>query len=264
MQIFGCPDWKGESYFCLTFDLDWASEFAVQEALKFLEDFKANATWFLTHTSEQLALMAADGHAHLGVHPNFLADSSHGNTISGVIEHVCAFAQPAECFRSHRYFDVTDTNIGLARAGLKFDSNLLTFMVKMMPFRHFSGLVRFPCHFEDGTWLAKRRAFDIRELDSLLYSPGPSVFGIHPMHIVLNSPTIEWSIRVKSALTRQQWSELKESDARALAYEGYGIKNFLREVLGEYRERGGGFCTLKDLYLKFLQLEGDPPNSAEA
>jgi hypothetical protein len=67
----------------LTSDLDWASEYCIEHFLDIAERFSVTPTLFVTHASVAAFQAARDARAELGIHPNFLPGSSHGeDTIS--------------------------------------------------------------------------------------------------------------------------------------------------------------------------------------
>ena len=61
---------------CFTVDIDWASEYACQQTLRFFEEHGIPITVFLTHPSKVLDEALHAGKIRGGLHPNFMPDSS--------------------------------------------------------------------------------------------------------------------------------------------------------------------------------------------
>ena len=96
-----------EPVFAVTADLDWASEYCVQQLLDALDAHGVVPTVFATHASDVLRDRAARGLAEVGVHPNFLPGSSHGDDIAAVVDHVFGLVPGAVVSRSHHFVDGT-------------------------------------------------------------------------------------------------------------------------------------------------------------
>lgn len=255
------PDeaWTGEPVLCLTCDVDWASEAAMAACLGLFDDLGVAATWFLTHDSPLLRERLDAGRLHAGLHPNFLPGSSQGEGFEAVADSLLDILPGAECFRSHRYFDVTDTNLLLASRGLKYDSNLFSFLAKLPPHRHFSGLVRFPCCFEDGTWLFQGRPLDLAALQDFLFAPGLTVLSVHPMHMAMNSPDLAWARRVKDELSREAWNRMDEADIARVTNPDRGIRDLVRDALEAALARGLRVHALDELYARYMEHEEPAP-----
>ncbi|MCE5317906.1 MAG: hypothetical protein LLG04_11200, partial [Parachlamydia sp.] len=85
----------------VTLDLDWACEPAIEETLSFLEKLKIVPTVFVTHHSP--CIEACFKSLDVGLHPYFGLDSSHGNTLSEVVDHVMALPHNIPAYRCHRF-----------------------------------------------------------------------------------------------------------------------------------------------------------------
>ncbi len=242
--------WDEEPVFCLTADVDWASEDALRVAHAFLDDYHLPVTYFLTHPSRFLSKLLAGGRIDAGLHPNFLPGSSHGDSLSEVIDYCIELYPQAECFRCHRYFDVTDVTHRFVELGLRYDANVCTLLQQgLRPFVHESGLVRFPTFFEDGTYLFHRGDLDFGAVaESLFLKPGLKVVSLHPMHLVMNSPDLPYSRHVKDSVSRATWNNLAEDDLRRLRYAGWGIRDFAEQLLAFIRDRALPLFSLAELY----------------
>ncbi len=245
--------------FCLTADVDWASEEALRIGHEVFVNAKAKATYFMTHSSPFLYSMIEEGKIDAGIHPNFLSDSSQGSSYEEVTEYCLNLLPDVRCFRSHRYYDVTDITHEFYAKGLRYDSNTCTLLQQgILPFLHESGLLRFPTFFEDGTYLWQNRGLDFGQSERELFSkPGLKIISVHPMHMVMNSPDINYSRRVKDNLSRAQWIQLSERDLLELQYKGRGIRDFVVDLLAFIHREEYDVLTLNDLYLKWSRENYD-------
>lgn len=242
--------WNDAPAVCFTADVDWASEEALTVCQSFFDSHDIHATYFMTHPSPLLSGLREQGRIDAGLHPNFLPGSSHGETIPEVMDYCMKLVPDVACFRAHRYFDVTDITHGLYDRGLRYDSNVCTmFEQGLRPFRHESGLFRFPTFLEDGTYLAQNQELDFGTVaERLLDPPGLKIIAIHPMHMVMNSPDLGYARRVKDSLSREAWKDLSGDALLALAHTGRGIRDFITDLMAYTKDRGLPMVTLKELY----------------
>ncbi len=136
--------------FVLTSDLDWASEYCIEHFLEVAGQYLIKPTFFVTHESAAVRRASEEGHVELGIHPNFLPGSSHGDDIKSVINHVLHLVPHPIAVRCHRYFDSPQIAAVLANRGLKLDSNLCMHLERNLGAHILaSGLLRLPVFFED-------------------------------------------------------------------------------------------------------------------
>ncbi len=146
-----------ESLVCLTMDIDWASEYAISEALDVFEQRHLPVTVFLTHKSAVIDEARSKGKIKCGIHPNFMPDSSQGSTYQEVTDFCFDLLPNARLFRSHRYYDGNDPMEVLTKHGIVCESNICTLMDILPPFLHRSQTVSFPIFWEDGAYLYNYR-----------------------------------------------------------------------------------------------------------
>ncbi|HYO92547.1 MAG TPA: hypothetical protein VEQ40_12960, partial [Pyrinomonadaceae bacterium] len=86
----------------LTFDVDWAPDFAIDFVIDRLLEARVRATWFITHQSPALERLREHQELfELGIHPNFLTGSTHGETYADVLQHCMTMVPEAVSMRSH-------------------------------------------------------------------------------------------------------------------------------------------------------------------
>jgi len=241
--------WYYEPIFCITSDIDWASDYALEIFLDIVEDYNIPLTMFLTHSSSLIVDIINNRNIDVGIHPNFLMSSSQGSSYKEVIEYCKAILPNAKSFRCHRYFDVNDITEILYNEGFLYDSNLCTFLESIDPFVHRSGIIRFPVYFEDGAYLYNNGNLDFNKVYKEYFSkPGLMVINIHPMHMVLNSPNFLYSRRIKDRISREEWNNLSKIELEEMQYKGRGIKDFLIDFFNYLRLKKFKVYNLKQIY----------------
>ena len=256
--------WDEQPVFCFTSDIDWASESVMENYFQLVSD-DLKVTLFCTHESERIKQCSWDK----GIHPNFLPKSSHSEKemnihapkdyYQRVIETCQTFAPGSKVFRSHRAFDVTDTNHLLKeKYGFEYCSNQITIMQNgIKPVLMESGLINFPVFFEDGTHLYNELDFDYRKYISKFYQPGIKIISFHPMNFVFNSPTYGWMRRLKDSISQDKYKNISNDFIREWNSGGrsamsgvseIGIQNTILDIIHFVRECNYKIYSLKQLY----------------
>lgn len=249
MGNLNCTLWQDEPVICITFDVDWASEDALKYLYSILEKYDFKTTFFLTHKSEFLLELLNKEYIDYGIHPNFLPNSSQGSTYDEVIDYCTDLLPKAKSFRCHRYFDVNDVNEMLIMKGYKYDSNLCTFLERIDPFVHRSGLIRFPIFFEDGAYLYHKQNLNFKEVAThLFYKEGLMILNIHPMHMALNSPDFSYMRKVKDDLSWKEWNNLNLKSLEKFTHKGYGIRDFMVGTFEFIKKNHIKTFSLNELY----------------
>ena len=192
-----CVD-QSESYsdkIFLTLDVDWAHDQIILDTVSLFEKHNVKATWFVTHETEVIDVLRANDHFELGIHPNFNAllegDLSKGRNAEEIIDNLLEIVPEAKSVRSHsmaQSFRLLDL---FSRKGLTHDSN--DFIpeqsnVHLVPFCHWSGLTRIPFFWEDNVQIMYEENSSI---DALCRRPGLKVFNFHPIHIYMNTESLD-------------------------------------------------------------------------
>lgn len=232
-----------EPELCVTLDLDWAPDVAIDDAAALLEQHGVRATWFVTHRSPAVdRLRDRPDRFELGLHPSFLPGSTHGATPSEVLAHCLSLVPGAKAMRSHGLVQSTALlDTVLRETPVEIDATpLLPRIPHLRPFLYpWAGreLVRVPGCFEDDLEM-ERRTPDFRLASLLALGPGLVVLDFHPIHLALNSASMEPYRRVKALAT-----PLRSLGREQLAPEvnpGVGARSLFLEVLAHLAARGGG------------------------
>lgn len=231
--------------FCLTGDVDWASEFCLDDLLGFATELGLHPTIFATHHSPVAWGHRADGRIDLAIHPNFLPGSSHGADEPSVIAHMFELVPDAETFRSHCFVDSTRIVRQLQERGIRYDSNLcLNLQPDLVPLRHGTGIVRFPVFWEDDChWDLTGGDWDLDRWRAHFLTPGLKILNVHPFAFAANITSQEHYRRAKSHITT-----LSAGSASEVRHKGPGARTFVTTLLRTLLDAGAQFHTLKELY----------------
>jgi len=241
--------WKNDIIICLTFDLDWASEDAIKYTLDILQEFNFHSTFFITHPSPVIMDKIRKNEVHGGIHPNFLKNSSHGNTYKEVLRYLKDILPNADCFRCHKYYDSNDITELLYSNGFKYDSNLCTNLELVQPFVHRSRIIRYPIFFEDGGYLLNNRDISFKNFKKKYFKkPGLYIFNFHPMHININSPDYKYMRKIKDNLSYKDWNNLIYKEISHFEFNGYGIRNFILELFRFIKKENFLVLDLEEVY----------------
>jgi hypothetical protein len=175
----------------VTFDIDWAPDFAIDAAAAQLRAAGVRATWFVTHASPAVdRLRESPDLFELGIHPNFFAHSSHGDSLEEVLDHVKRLVPEARSIRSHGLYHSSRVLAAIARDDrLEVDSSI--FLpghphLRPVPLRlggH--SITRIPYFWsEEYEWELERPNWS---LDPIVAGEGLKVLNFHPIHVFLNS-----------------------------------------------------------------------------
>lgn len=261
MELGFAMDLMDAPVFCLTSDADWASDDALHDFITVVSDFKVRPTIFATNASSVLDKFAASGDIEVGIHPNFLPASSHGDNDQAVIDHMCRLFPNAQTFRAHCFADSSHIAREFYRRGFRYDSNLCLYMQpRLVPFRHCSGLTRFPVYFEDDVhWTLSLGDWDInRYLDAFL-SPGLKILNFHPFMVYTNVPDEEFYLKIKRHIP-----SVDERSVAEIRYRGNGTRTFMIALLKELRARDVRFATLSELYKAYPVNQFLTPDKTES
>lgn len=240
---------------CFSMDVDWASDYAIEQAAKLFTDRALPVTVFLTHKSQTVDYLRAQNAIKCGIHPNFMPDSSQGGSYQEVIDTCFDILPDARVFRSHRYYEVNDITDALKNRGIVCSSNVCTMMESIPPFVHRSGMISFPVFWEDGGYLAQYEGhIDYDYYYKRLMTPGVKVINMHPMHIMLNTPYFKYTREIKDQLSRGEWNTLNREAIDRISWKGSGITTFITRMLDDVKASGFEVAFIEDVYNRILEM----------
>jgi hypothetical protein len=225
-----------ETTVALTFDVDWAPDWCIELCAELCAHAKVPATFFITHASPALGALRQQPLVELGLHPNFLPGSSHGETPGAVLDHCLALVPEASAMRMHGLFQSSALMALVADRYPAIETDvslLLPFHRNLEPTDLYMGasrrrLTRLPYCWEDdvaATWPGWRW-----ETDPII-SPGLAIFAFHPIHVALNMTTLARYDALKRALAVKPLAEASRTDVAPFADQGPGARDFLVRLL---------------------------------
>ena len=231
----------------LSLDIDWAPDFILYSVAEKLISQNIKSTWFVTHKTPFIDFLRKRSDLfELGIHPNFLPKSSQGSTPQEVLEYCMNIIPEATSIRSHSLFQSTHiANLIKKETPIKIDTSLFLYE---MPY-----IRPFPLHTPHG--ILKRLPFiwmDDHELlqpeilwrlDRFIKITGTQVFLFHPIHIYLNTPSIEHYKNMK--LSTPHLPNVHQKDLDCFIYLGNGVANLLDSFIKDVYSLGEG-AFIKD------------------
>lgn len=253
-----------EPVFCFTSDIDWASEEVMLQYFMKVNPYELHPTLFLTHHSSIAEEMFLRKKIDRGIHPNFLKYSSHGDTFGYVIDTCLKFAPEAKCFRSHRAFDVTDTNHLLKeKYKFQYSSNYFNVFGKCFPMYHESGLINFPIFFEDGTHLYNKFDLNFSTYEKFFCQSGLKIISFHPMNFIFNSPSLSFMRNIKDSMSREEFNTIGVDEIANMKNKFQkGIGDFVIEIIEWVKSNDFQVMTLQQLYDDLISEEDCPITEA--
>ena len=235
----------------ITFDIDWAPDCAIDFTAGLLEERGVRSTWFVTHLSPAVErLRSRPDLFELGIHPNFMPGSSHGVEPETVLKTCMSFVPEAVSVRTH----------GLLQSGNLFDSVMshtpitcdvslflpMALQVDVVKYERFGQVLwRAPYVWEDDYVM---EALPIAERSDRVFSGfdatlakarGIQIFNFHPIHVFLNSNSMD-----KYGAMKREYPRLASLTADAAApffeNERAGTKTALLDLASAVAKRGGG------------------------
>lgn len=232
-----------EARFVLTGDVDWASEYCIESYVDHAASHGIVPTLFVTHRSAAIERAAAAGKVDLGIHPNFLAGSSHGASVDEVLDFVFDLVPDSVAARSHCFVDGSAIAAAEAARGILWDSNMCCHLQPDLPvLNHWNGVKRLPVFFEDDVHWKRGGGWSFADYRDAFASPGLKLLNFHPFVWALNMPGEDFYAAHKAHIPT-----LTTEQAEALRHRGPGSATFLDEIIAWVRQSGGAFVSLPDL-----------------
>lgn len=222
----------------LTFDVDWAPDFVLEDLEQLLSTTSAPVTLFSTHKSPVITRLYRRPNTEMAIHPNFMKTEDEGSRLKEVM----SLFPAAKGVRTHGFFFHCGLLELYHRTGMEYLSNDLLFLQPaLQPFYDWTGLPRIPIFWEDKAHLLHSEvSFELSALP--MSKEGLKVFSFHPAHIYLNSRNLLDYVQKRSYLK-------DPAQALRLREEGPGIRALFLELLEKMK--GEDSSTLLDLTKSF-------------
>ncbi len=239
--------------YCITSDIDWASSYCIEDFLGLCEGFGVIPTLFATHNDPIIKRFAQKNPHDVGMHPNFRANSSHGETYISVIDHLFDICPGAKTFRSHSFYDSSEILQEMFRRGVVYDSNICLYLQpNLVPLRlGTADITRFPVFWEDDChWQCTGADWNFTNYIPVFTSPGLKIINVHPFLLAADIPSSEYYFRVKKhipSLTRENIDDVR--------HKGDGVRTFFIDMIDYLKSHNYPFFSLWELFNKYpIQL----------
>lgn len=218
--------------FVITMDLDWAPDFMIDAVAQQLLDANVKATIFVTHDSPAVRRLSEHPELfELGLHPNFLLNSSHGDTTESVLQYCVELVPDAISMRTHALVQsghiltkvVECTSIEIDLSLLLPEMPNIQIVDLPLPKRH---LLRLPYYWEDD--LEAVRVNSTWNLSKHKQVQGLKVFDFHPVFIYLNSNTLESYAEMKRI---GHLSDITPDQAQPFVNAGHGVESMFNDLI---------------------------------
>ena len=223
--------------FIITIDTDWAPDEIISQIADELIKAKVKATWFITNDSQEVQrLKNYPNLFELGLHPNFSEESTQGSDPREIMKSLLKIVPNAKFLRSHSLVQSSSLlKIIREEFNILYDVSLLMpHTADLRPHQVFfsknKGLIRLPYFWEDDEEL--NRPTPILTIKHPYYhQPGLKIFNFHPIHIVLNSGSLDNYEKMKADLN---YPKVSLRELNSYVFEGRGIGTFFQELVKEF------------------------------
>jgi len=223
----------------VTIDTDWASDEVIEYTFEILLKHRVKTTWFITHDSKIIRrLFSHSDIFEIGIHPNFLPNSTQGSTFSDIMSHLLSIYPKAKIMRTHSLYQSTPMFEAVLKnyPAIKADLSLfLPYEKNINPFKFYvcggksSYIIRIPYVWEDDMEMVLPKPafkFDIKRFSG----KGIKIFDFHPLHIALNSATLGPYEKLKN--NSSELLTVKLNDVfKFRQTKNAGVEDFLKDLL---------------------------------
>lgn len=234
----------------LTFDLDWACDEILEDTIQLVEESNVAATFFVTHDTPLLSCLRSNKEIELGIHPNFnslLNGQTNAGKSADIIKKIKEVVPEARSVRCHSLVQSSHLLDSFVKLGLTHDVNLFIpaySQIKLLPFRHYNGLIRVPYLWEDDYHCAplingEEQYWDV---GCFLDKPGLKVFDFHPIHVYLNTEDLE-----RYELCREYHRQPNLLYGFRYKNNKNGTRVFLVNLIKEAKQRKMRFGLIKEV-----------------
>jgi hypothetical protein len=232
----------------LTFDVDWAPDWVIEDISDLLRRKEVKSTWFATHKSETIDSMLEQPELfEVGIHPNFLKGSTQGKNPREVLGNLKKLFPLAKSMRSHALYQSSELlKTTILDFDVKYDSSLfLPCASHISPHEYFLdervSIMRFPYFWEDDEeFLLPTPSWNLR--DKRYAVEGLKIFNFHPIHIALNSSSIH---SYRKCTKRFKIPDLTREDAAPFVNSEIGVQTIFEELVSYLSQQGSK--TLSEL-----------------
>lgn len=213
----------------LTFDMDWAPDFVMKYTFDILERNQIPSTWMITHPTPLLDNLSESEFVQFGIHPNFndFFEVNENRKLDSVYDRVVNLIDlvpQARSVRSHSVTQSSRLHDVFRQVGLTHELNHyipFSSQIVLRPWKLWNGLIKVPfgweddCDFENTT---------LGFLHRVLAMKGLRVLNFHPIHVYLNSTSLDIYERTR---------DIHKNENLLIHHKipGYGTESFLMDLI---------------------------------
>lgn len=217
----------------ITFDVEWAPDWIVGSLAEVLSAKRVSATWFATHASPLLTDIGSDSLFEVGLHPNFLPNSTQGENSIQVMTAMLEWFPHAKSVRTHSLFQSERLLQSFAQDyGMAIDCSILLPRCDAVVPHTIAWpdveetLIRVPHVFQDNVHMAFKRNWTLT--DTMPAGQGLKVFDFHPLHILLNSRDMT---SFRQLAHQKRFEDIQPSDLDGLINKDTGSRDLFDELV---------------------------------
>ena len=233
-----------KNHIVITFDTEWAPDEILLDLFNLLSRYSISVTLFATHRTAVLDEIQKV--YEVGLHPNFnpLFYKNGRLTSYEILEEIKTWYPDAVGVRSHSRTVSAPLVDQFISMGLRYDANqICPYQECLMPYAY-RGFCRFTDFWQDDVHAIYRRPFVLSNI--LIDSEGMKIFNFHPVHIYLNTESLE----------RYQVARVHYQNPRKLAEfrntKTKGARDLLIELLDYRTIHRRQIFPLREVAQKFL------------
>lgn len=233
----------------ITFDVDWAPDWAIALCAEICAAHGMPATFFVTHPSDALDEIGRREDVELGIHPNFNPGTTQGRCEEEIVDYCLDLAPAAAAIRTHALVQSTPilALISDRYPQIETDTSVLLFgHDNLQPVDVYYGqrkrrLTRLPYNWEDDV-AADRPDWSWSSGDEKL--PGLAIYDFHPIHVALNTASMAQYANLRAAVGGKPLTAVTEKEARPFVESGRGALTYLESIL---KSKSHHFLTISKI-----------------
>ncbi len=233
-------------FFSITGDLNWASEYCIQDFTDLLKEYGIKPTLFASHDSHAVKDLRKSNTVEVGIQPNFLPTGTEVKKDSVIIDNLLTVYPDVQTFRSYSFYDNSDILSEMKARGINYDSNLSLYLQPdIVPLNLGTGGVRFPVFWEDDVHCSRPgSSWNFNDYRGHFSTPGLKILNFHPFFIAANIPSQEYYEKIKKHIPTVTAANIEE-----IRFKGKGARTFLIELLKDLSSQK--FYTIGELIKLF-------------
>ncbi len=223
----------------LTFDTDWVQEETLVELCKNLSNNHLKATFFVTREYKYLKNPLFEINPHINFNSHYSDYKKEFLKIGKTIH------KKTKGIRNHSLYFHERLREIWRQSGIKYSINqLLPLVEDLKPFYISKSVLELPLYFLDYWYLENNQKpkFDINDLK--LGKPGLKIFDFHPIHLSLNTPSLNYYQKFRHFYHKPKM-------IKKYSFKGRGIGSLFFDFVEYIKIKNLKTYQLQDIYKKY-------------